>query len=277
MICAADLDLDSIKINRGSAGRLKAVRTKARSGRYVRAERPQDKERDYQIAADATIKAALLRHTQQHSALEFTVSPADLRKKIFERPSRNLIVFVVDSSDSMGGDTSHARIRAAKGVVLAVLDKAYKKRHRVAMVVFWDESARVVLQPTTSLNLAEKCLKRLPTGGTTPFADGLMQAWQLVKTQRLKERQVRPLLVILSDGEANVPYDSGRKQDEVRDELLQICQRIRADRIDSLVIDTRPLREPSPAMREIGDALSGSYHHISTLKAQGVFQEIINF
>lgn len=88
---------------------------------------------------------------------------------------------------------------------------------------------------------------------------------------------MRPLLVILSDGEANVPYDSGRTPDEVKDELLQICRRIGADQIGSLVIDTRPLREPSPAMREIGTALSGSYHHISDLKAQGVFLKIINF
>ena len=277
MICVADLDLDSIKVNGGSAGRLKMVRTNSNSGRYVRAERLQDKERDYQIAADATIKAALLRQALEQSAEDFSVVPADLRKKIFERPTRNLIVFVVDSSDSMGDDTTHARIRAAKGVVLAVLDKAYTKRHRVAMVVFRDESAQVVLQPTSSLNLAEKCLKQLPTGGTTPFADGLIKAWQLIKTQRIKDRHVRPLLVILSDGEANVPYDAGRNPDEVKDELLQICRRIGADQIASLVIDTRPLREPSPAMHEISEALSGSYHHISSLKAQGVLQKIINF
>jgi magnesium chelatase subunit D len=272
-----DLDLDSLKINGRIGGRLKTTRTNSRSGRYVRAEPLRENDRDYDVAVDASIRAALLRNGLDRSEQEISIGADDLRKKVFKRATRTLIVFVVDSSDSMGDDITYARIKAAKGAILAILDKAYKKRHRVGMVVFRDETAQTVLQPTTSLSLAERCLKTLPTGGTTPFADGLLKGWQLVKTERLKDKRVRPLLVILSDGEANVPFDPETSHDQVMAELLQICTRIGADEIGSLVIDTRPLREASGAMREIAEALSGDYHHISSLKAHGVLREIVKF
>lgn len=243
----------------------------------MRAEPLQENDRDFDIAVDATIRAALLRNGVNRSGDGMSITAADLRKKVFKRPTRTLIVFVVDSSDSMGDDITYARIKAAKGAVLAILDKAYKKRYRVGMVVFRDETAQTVLQPTSSLSLAEKCLKTLPTGGTTPFADGLMKGWQLVRTERIKDREVRPLMVILSDGEANVPLDSATEHGQVMTELLEICTRIAGDDITSLVIDTRPLSEGSGPMREIADALSGDYHHISSLRGHGVLRKIINF
>jgi len=244
----------------------------------VRSRPVSEKDRSYDLAADATLRAALLRHSVTAAAAgPFKVDQDDLRKKVYHRPRRTLVIFVVDSSDSMGDDTTYARIKAAKGAILAILGKAYKKRHRVGMVVFRDESAEIVLQPTTSLNLAERRLRALPTGGATPFADGLMKAWQLVRSERLKDPQIRPLLVILSDGEANVAFDSRRPFSEVMDEVLQIGQRIGADRIASLVIDTRPLRSPSPAMRQLAEALGGEYHHIDRLKAGGMVRRVAAF
>ena len=57
--------------------------------------------------------------------------------------------------------------------------------------------------------LAQQQLRQLPIGGATPFAAGLWEAWQLVRTERQKQPMVRPLLVIVSDGEANVPQVTG--------------------------------------------------------------------
>lgn len=42
-------------------------------------------------------------------------------------------------------------------------------------------------------------------GGATPFADGLLKAWQLIRAARAKSPGLRPVLVIISDGQANVP------------------------------------------------------------------------
>jgi Mg-chelatase subunit ChlD len=69
----------------------------------------------------------------------------DLRVKLRQRPRRSLIVFVLDASDSMG---VHERMAAAKGAVLALLTSAYQRRDRVALVVFRDASAELLLPPT---------------------------------------------------------------------------------------------------------------------------------
>ncbi len=172
------------------------------------------------------------------------------------------------------GQGTFARMKAAKGAALAILAKARLGRHRIAMVAFWGESAEVVLQPTSSLSLARRCLKSLPTGGATPFADGLMRAWKIVKTERLKDPEIRPLMVVISDGEANVPYDRNQNLTGVMDELLLISQRIGQDKLHTIAIDTKPLMEKSDAMRMIAKSLGGTYHQIQHLRARNVVEFI---
>ncbi len=168
-------------------------------------------------------------------------------------------------------------MKAAKGAVLAILAKARRKRHRVGMVAFRDKTAQVILQPTSSLTLARERLKSLPTGGATPFADGLMKAWQIVIAQRLKDPEISPLLVVISDGEANVPYDQDQYSLDVMAELHLISQRIGQDNIHSIVIDTRPLSDSSDDMRMITKSLGGAYHHIASLKAGHLVDAISKF
>jgi len=255
----------------------RTVRAAAASGRYVRAEAVKDGERDYDVAVDATLRAALIRQGSLEPGEPFAVAERDLMKKVYQRPQKTLIVFVVDSSDSMGDDGTYARIKSAKGAVLAILAKAYQKRHRVGMVVFRDETADVVLPPTSSLPLARKHLKSLPTGGATPFADGLMKAWRLVKTERIKDPGIKPLIVILSDGEANVPYDSRRRFSEINEELFLIAGKIGRDKISSIAIDTRPIHKPKDTMLRLSEQLGGRYRHIGHLKTNGMVQVVAEF
>jgi magnesium chelatase subunit D len=276
LICVADIALLEKPLFGGRHGRSHIVQVSGRSGRYIRATRVCDDERHFDLALDATIRSALLRQSGAVSSpTSLEICPADLRKKLYLHPRRTLIVFVVDSSDSMGDDGTYARIKAAKGAVLAILGHVYRKRHRVAMVVFREETATVALPPTTSLALAQRRLRSVPTGGATPFADGLMLAWRLIQTERRKEPECRPMLVILSDGEANVAHDPERNPPEVMAELMAIATRIGADGISSLCIDSRPLRSPAPEMRELAAALGGTYRHISRLSGLAMVQTVV--
>jgi magnesium chelatase subunit D len=179
-----------------------------------------------------------------------------------------LVVFVVDASDSMG---SGERLAAAKGAALALLETAYQKRDRVALVAFEGESAEVLLPPTTSTDLAREHLRQLPTGGATPFADGLLKAWQLVRTARLKDPEVEPVLVILSDGEANIPLAPGQS---VLPELLDLAGKIRQDRIGAVAIDSTKGSRRSPEMLRLAEALGADYHRIDRLKAKNVVEVV---
>ncbi|MCX7826195.1 MAG: VWA domain-containing protein, partial [Verrucomicrobiae bacterium] len=178
-------------------------------------------ETGFDIAFDATLRRAAQRFASEHAA-QPGIAFSDLCKKQRERPCDHLIAFVVDSSESMGADAV-ARMRAAKGAVLALLRKAYQGRHQVALVAFGGEKARVVLPPTSSISRAQRCLEQLPTGGATPMADGLFQAWQLIRLQRHKQPGIKPILVLISDGEANVPLAEGAP---IMRELLHLAERI---------------------------------------------------
>lgn len=234
-------------------------------------------ERDFDIAADATIRSALLRQAGNGAIDALSVNSGDLHKKIYQRHVKSLIVFVVDSSESMGDEGAYARIRAAKGTILGILTTAYQKRYRVGLISFFDEAAEVTLQPTSSVTLARKCLHSLPVGGATPFAHGLMKGWQMIRTERIKDENIRPLMVILSDGEANVPYDHTLPQSRIYGELMQIGSQIGDDDIASLVIETRPLRKPSNTMRTLAESLGGRYYHSSTFKNADLLRTIADF
>ncbi len=254
------------------------MRSQTVSGRYVKAAPVQETEQFYDLATDATIRSALLRQAEEGSGVrELSIDSSDIHKKIYQRQVRSLIIFVVDVSESMGEDGAQARIRSAKGTILGILTKAYQKRFRAGLVAFGDESAEIVLQPTSSLPLAQKCLNSLPVGGATPFGHGLMKGWQMIKTERRKDPDIRPLMVILSDGEPNVAYDERLPQNKIVEELMSIGALIGRDQISSLIIETRPLREPSGTMRGLAEVMGGNYFHSSVFKNGDLLREVAAF
>ena len=61
----------------------------------------------------------------------------------------------------------------------------------------------LLLGITRSVELAQKKLEVLPTGGRTPLGAGLALAREVLKAQQLKDKDCIPVLVLLSDGRAN--------------------------------------------------------------------------
>ena len=72
---------------------------------------------------------------------------------------------MVDASGSMGAD---ARLAETKAAILSLLIDAYQKRERVGLIVFGGREARVALPFTHSVEMAQRYLTHLPTGGKTP-------------------------------------------------------------------------------------------------------------
>ncbi len=271
LISAEDIKIADEKAATTTEGRHKRPHSsKKRTGRYVRSAPLSDNDTSPDIAVDATFRAAALRKAhQEHSGSgALSVKPEDLRRKIHTQFLKTLIVFLVDASDSMGTED---RMAAAKGAVLALLKHAYQDRDMVALVSFRDESARVLLQPTTSVALARKRLRNIPAGGSTPFAAGMECAHEIIKLQRIKDPEVRPILVILSDGEANVPLTPGTP---VLPELLDIAQTIREDSIISVIIDAHESVSPDSPMTQIAEVLDAQYHHIQKIRAGTIVEAV---
>jgi magnesium chelatase subunit D len=230
----------------------------------VTAVRPvRSGERGFEVALEASLRAAARRGAGPGKILG-----ADLHRKIRRRWRYPLIVFLVDASESMG-EGAVARMAAAKGAVLALLRAAYVERCRVALVAFHGERSEVLLPPTRSIALARERLRRLPVGGATPLADGLWSAWRLIRRERARFPGARPLLVVISDGEANVPLKPGRK---VMEEVLDIAARMSGEGIPALVIDSRPPDARHQEMARLARAFGGEVRHLERPRSSQVLE-----
>lgn len=132
-----------------------------------------------------------------------TLHPDDVREPRRFRRERRTIVLVVDTSGSMG---TASRVSAATGAVLGLLADAYLARDQVALVAFRGDEIGEVLPPTASVELARLRLADLPTGGSTPLAEGISAG--LATAQRAVAKESTPLLVVLTDGRATGPPEA---------------------------------------------------------------------
>ena len=94
------------------------------------------------------------------------------------------------------------RMELVKAAVLGLLQSAYEQRDEVGVIAFRGTQAEVLLPPTGSVEMADRALRELPTGGRTPLAHALVTAGDVLRRAR---PDVPTLLVLLSDGKANVP------------------------------------------------------------------------
>ena len=237
---------------RPTGGRRARTVSGSPSGRYVGSDVPQDKATD--LALDATIRAAAPHQIQRREAAAsettgedlpaFLIEPHDVREKVRETKTGSLILFVVDASGSM---SAQRRMVAVKGAIMSLLLDAYQRRDRVGLIAFRRTSAQVLLPPTSIVDLAHSLFSEMPTGGRTPLSRGLLLAMEVIEAERQKDRNVLPLLVVLSDGRANVAMGSdeppaGSRQPSgaatVVAEARAVAAAIKEQRISSVVIDT---------------------------------------
>jgi magnesium chelatase subunit D len=196
-----------------------------------------------------------------------------------EKKVGNLIVFVLDASGSMAAEE---RMVATKGAVVSLLLDAYQRRDRVGMVVFRGNEAKLVLPPTNSVELAQKYLYGLPTGGRTPLATGLRLGLDTIKEQMWRDKNCLPLLVLVSDGEANVDLSGDTRVNGVMalrkkssEDAIMVSREIKKAHIRSIIIDTEqeyvsPRREASRLITQIRTELGGAYLRLEEVKADPI-------
>jgi magnesium chelatase subunit D len=224
------IELPRKRTPRKQAGKRAATKSTDRRGRYVRA---QTQEKVTDLAVDATVRAAAPHQASRGRQLgeRMRLEQHDLHQKVRERKVGNLIVFIVDASASMDAEQ---RMTATKGAILSLLQDAYVRRDRVAVVVFKNRSAEVVLRPTSSVSLAQRRLERLSVGGTTPLTHGLMAGYNVIRTELSRDPSMRPLLVLISDGRGNISMF----KEEPLVEAQKVAALIHSEKIDALVIDS---------------------------------------
>lgn len=255
------------RIRHGS-GKRSITKTDLKQGRYVRAELPKEKTTD--MAFDATIRAAApYQKLRTKNGCAIVIKDEDLRQKVREKRIGNTFLFAVDASGSMG---ARERMRAVKGAIFYMLQEAYQKRDRVGMIAFRRDKAEVLLPVTRSVDLAQKCLQKLPTGGKTPLADGLARAFLTLTMQSKKEHDMEPILVVVTDGRANAVEG---ESDPVGS-ALKIAAKIKKAKISSVVIDTENDFIKLGIACDLADAMGAAYYTLNRLSKENIIKIIRN-
>lgn len=220
------------------------------------------------LAFDATLRQAApyqLRRARKDVAL--AIESHDLRQKVRVRRAANLILFVVDASWSMA---AAERMIATKGAIMSLLIDAYQKRDRVGLVVFQKEDARLILPPTSSVDLAEKALKDIPVGGKTPLSAGLLLAHQVLVRERARDREVMPLMIIVTDGAGNVSMTDLPPQEE----SVRISGLIKKSDLRAVVINTEHEAFDRGLAQELADNLGGACYTLKQLRAEELYARV---
>ncbi len=251
--------------SRRASGRRNVTITDSSAGRYVGSRMPEGKASG--LALDATLRAAAPHQLGRRAASEsqnvVLIEAQDIRDKVRESKSGSMVLFVVDASGSMG---AQRRMVAVKGAVMSLLLDAYQRRDRVGMISFRGTSASLMLPPTNSVDLARVHLADMPTGGRTPLSAGLFKALEVIETERVKDRNVLPLLVLLSDGRGNVALGL----DSPLDEAYAAAGIIGDDKIPSVVVDTESGYIRLGMVQSVAEAMDAQYLKLEDLRAESL-------
>jgi magnesium chelatase subunit D len=256
------------KLFRQVSGKRSRTRTRHKKGKYIKST-PHRVSDD--IALDATIRAAAPYQLRRgpENGLVVAIRDEDIREKLRETRIGNFLLFIVDASGSMG---AKGRMVASKGAIMSLLQDAYQKRDRVAMISFRKQEAVINLPPTSSIYRAGELLKELPVGGKTPLAAGLRKGQGVLRNVLIKDPTCRPILIVITDGKANESVGKG----DPFWEALAVATELAADkRIKSIVVDA----EEDGGFRynlsaRLAKILQANYFKIKDLKAD-VLLEIV--
>lgn len=262
-----DTPLD--KMTRERAGKRSYTRTDRKRGRYIKARPAGDKPQD--IAFDATLRAAAPYQRQRLSEAEndlaLQLRKVDLQRKVRVRRTGNLILFVVDASWSMAASE---RMEATKGAIFSLLVDAYQRRDQVGLIVFQRDRARLVLPPTSSVDLAQKAMRDLPVGGKTPLSSGLFLAWQVLENARRRDAEIRPLMILLTDGAGNVSLTGMPAQEESN----RIAEMFDQASMRSIVINMEHAAFDRGLAQKLSQALGGACYNLPELRADTLLSTV---
>jgi len=246
------------------------------------------------IHLPATIRAAARRQTEREKAFDVAlqISLQDVREKLRLYRARMTIMFVIDLSGSM-----LMSLEALKTAILNSHKEAYRSRDRVGIVAVKDKGAVVVQHPITNLGVVASKLAELKVSGFTPLAAGMLKAMEVLKEERRRDRSTIPVMIIMTDGSANVPLTRSLETGEIREfdtmliavreyedaairDVMAVSKIVKKEGIHTVVVNTNPRlygRETYgfAVTKVIATFTNGKHHVVGRLTTEGEMVERI--
>lgn len=253
----ASLQASAASARRGIGGKSGALQRSGSRGRPA-GVRPGRAGRDARLNLVETLRAAAPWQKLRGAGIargdessRVAVRPDDFRVTRYKQRRETTTVFVVDAS----GSAALHRLAEAKGAVELLLADCYVRRDRVALVTFRGTGSDVLLPPTRSLVQAKRRLAELPGGGGTPLAAGLDRALELADA--VFRRGATPVVVVLTDGRANIAADGSPGRPQARADAIAAGLRLTAVAPIVMLVDTSP--RPRAEARELAAAIGARY------------------
>jgi magnesium chelatase subunit D len=244
-----------------SSGRSGQFRSGMQRGRPLppRPGRPAGHARLHVLA---TLRAAAPKQKLRSGAGQGRVAirSEDFHVHRFQQNSASCMILALDAS----GSAALQRLAEAKGAVELLLQQSYARRDSVCIVAFRGAKAQLLLPMTRSLVRAKRAMTGLPGGGGTPLALALKMACE--QSIQLQRQGVTPILVVLSDGRANVNLQGLGGRVQAQADALQWVKQWRQTGHRSLWIDTSI--QPDPQVQNLADAMGASYMPMPQVQAQ---------
>ncbi len=190
----------------------------------------------------------------------------DFHIQRYQQRSSSCLILALDAS----GSAALQRLAEAKGAVELLLQQSYARRDSVCIVAFRGAQAQLLLPATRSLVRAKRAMTGLPGGGGTPLALALKMAHE--QALQLQRQGVTPMLVVLSDGRANVTLQGlgGRAQALADAQIWAQQWQLSGHR--ALWIDTSV--QPDAQAQQLATALGASYLPMPHVQAQRMAQSM---
>ena len=216
----------------------------------------------------ATLRAAAPKQKlrSQHAGQRIAIRTEDFHVQRFAHKAASCIIVAMDAS----GSAALARLAEAKGAVDLLLQQSYARRDSVCVIAFRGSQVQTLLPATRSLVRAKKALAGLPGGGGTPIALALKHASE--QALALQRAGMTPLLVMLSDGKANVTLEGLGGRTQAQEDAMKWAQQWARLGFASLWIDTAV--QPTGHAQELSQAMQARYLPMPYVASQRVADAI---
>jgi magnesium chelatase subunit D len=258
--------LDALMTRQGatspqSSGRSGQTRAGSQRGRPLppRPGRPGGQARLHVLA---TLRAAApkQRLRQAHSTGRVAIRAEDFHIQRYQQRASSCLILALDAS----GSAALQRLAEAKGAVELLLQQSYARRDSVCIVAFRGAQAQLLLPATRSLVRAKRAMTGLPGGGGTPLALALKMAHE--QAAQLQRQGVTPILVVLSDGRANVTLQGLGGRAQAQTDAQSWGQQWRASGHRALWIDTS--MQPDAQAQQLASTMGASYLPMPQVQSQ---------